>query len=76
MGGDAAFARARVLRQASEVVERSGVRLFRWKICKPYYAPRMGALSLPPGRYFRMHMIGYFVGIDGERGIMWRCLDK
>ena len=23
--------------------------------CKPYYAPRMGAPSLPPGRYFRMH---------------------
>ena len=28
------------------------------KVCKPYYAPRMGAPSLPPGRYFRMHMIG------------------
>ena len=36
--------------------------------CKPYYAPRMGAPSLPPGRYFRMHMIGYFEGIDSERG--------
>ena len=28
--------------------------------CKSYYAPRMGAPSLPPGRYFRMHMVGYF----------------
>ena len=37
--------------------------------CKPYYAPRMGAPSLPPGRYFRMHMIGYFEGIDSERGL-------
>ncbi len=36
--------------------------------CKPYYAPRMGAPSLPPGRYFRMHMVGYFEGIDSERG--------
>ena len=26
------------------------------EVCKPYYAPRMGAPSLPPGRYFRMHM--------------------
>jgi transposase len=41
--------------------------------CKPYYAPRMGAPSLPPGRYFRMHMAGYFEGIDSERGIVWRC---
>ena len=33
----------------------------------------MGAPSLPPGRYFRMHMVGYFEGIDSERGIVWRC---
>src|SRR5580658_8293254 len=45
------------------------------EVCKPYYAPRMGAPSLPPGRYFRMHMIGYFEGIDSERGIAWRCAD-
>jgi transposase len=44
--------------------------------CKPYYAPRMGAPSLPPIRYFRMHMIGYFEGIDSERGIVWRCADS
>jgi transposase len=36
----------------------------------------MGAPSLPPGRYFRMHMIGYFEGIDSERGIAWRCSDS
>ena len=46
------------------------------EICKPYYAPRMGAPSLPPGRYFRMHMVGYFEGIDSERGIVWRCSDS
>jgi transposase len=44
--------------------------------CKPYYAPRMGAPSLPAGRYFRMHMVGYFEGIDSERGIVWRCSDS
>jgi transposase len=36
----------------------------------------MGAPSLPPGRYFRMHMVGYFEGIDSERGIVWRCSDS
>ena len=32
--------------------------------CKPFYAPRLGAPSLPPGRYFRMHMICYFEGVE------------
>ena len=36
--------------------------------CKPYHAARMGAPSIPPGRYFRMHMVGYFDGICSERG--------
>ena len=36
----------------------------------------MGAPSVPPGRYFRMHMVGYFEGIDSERGIEWRCSDS
>jgi hypothetical protein len=45
-------------------------------VCRAWYARRMGAPSLPPGRYFRMHMIGYFEGIDSERGIAWRCADS
>ncbi len=44
--------------------------------CQPYYAPKMGAPSVPPGRYFRMHMVGYFEGICSERGIAWRCSDS
>jgi hypothetical protein len=36
----------------------------------------MGAPSLPPGRYFRMHMVGYFERIDSERGLVWRCSDS
>jgi transposase len=31
---------------------------------------------LPPGRYFRMHLVGYFEGIASERGIVWRCSDS
>jgi len=46
------------------------------KICEPYYAGKMGAKSIPPGRYFRMHLIGYFEGIDSERGLEWRCSDS
>jgi hypothetical protein len=44
--------------------------------CQRYYAPKMGAPSVPPGRYFRMHMVGYFEGIASERGIAWRCSDS
>ena len=54
----------------------AGFDAFVEEVCKPYYAPRMGAPSLPPGRYFRMHMVGYFEGLDSERGIVWRCSDS
>jgi transposase len=54
----------------------AGFDAFVEEVCKPYYAPRMGAPSLPPGRYFRMHMVGYFEGVDSECGIVWRCSDS
>ena len=44
--------------------------------CAPYYASKRGRPSLPPGRYFRMHLVGYFEGIDSERGLEWRCSDS
>ena len=44
--------------------------------CAKEYAPRRGRPSLPPGRYFRMLLIGYFEGIDSERGLEWRCADS
>jgi transposase len=36
----------------------------------------MGRPSLPPGIYFRLLLIGYFEGIDSERGIAWRAADS
>src|SRR3712207_9266843 len=30
----------------------------------------------PPGRYFRMLLVGDFEGIDSERGLEWRCADS
>jgi transposase len=44
--------------------------------CARHYAGKRGRPSLPPGRYFRMHLIGYFEGIDSERGLEWRCADS
>jgi transposase len=59
-----------------EVLFAGGFDGFVETACQPYYAPKMGAPSVPPGRYFRMHMIGYFEGICSERGIAWRCSDS
>src|ERR671913_977192 len=44
--------------------------------CAPYYASRRGRPSIPPGRYFRLHLVGYFEGIASERGLEWRCSDS
>ncbi len=59
-----------------EVLIAGGFDRFVEKACEPHYAPKMGSPSLPPGRYFRMHMVGYFEGIASERGIAWRCSDS
>jgi transposase len=45
-------------------------------LCAAHYAARRGRPSLPPGRYFRMLLVGYFEGIDSERGLEWRCADS
>src|SRR5712672_754000 len=46
------------------------------KKCQGFYASVMGRPSLTPGRYFRLLLLGYFEGIDSERGIAWRATDS
>jgi len=52
----------------------------RWieKRCQQYYEQdeQRGQPSIPPGVYFRMLLVGYFEGIDSQRGIAWRCADS
>lgn len=45
-------------------------------LCQKFYHDELGRPSVPPGVYFRMLLIGYFEGIDSERGIAWRCDDS
>ena len=45
-------------------------------ICEPFYAGEVGRPGLSPGMYFRLLMVGYFEGIDSERGIAWRASDS
>lgn len=44
--------------------------------CRRFYAPVMGRPGLAPGQYFRLLLVGYFEGIDSERGIAWRAADS
>lgn len=52
----------------------------RWieKRCVSYYEQdeKRGQPSIPPGVYFRMLLVGYFEGLDSQRGIAWRCADS
>ena len=45
-------------------------------ICRKYYKSSSGRPSITPGTYFRMLLLGYFEGIDSERGISWRAADS
>jgi transposase len=58
------------------VLVEAGFDRFAESECAPYYARERGRPSLPPGRYFRMHLVGYFEGIESERGLEWRCSDS
>src|SRR3954471_2408312 len=46
------------------------------RLCRRYYNGPFGRPSLAPGVYFRMLLIGYFEGLDSERGIAWRVADS
>src|ERR687894_1337255 len=58
------------------ILVEAGFDRFAEAECAPYYASRRGRPSIPPGRYFRLHLVGYFEGIDSERGLEWRCSDS
>jgi transposase len=45
-------------------------------LCRRYYKGDLGRPSITPGVYFRALLLGYFEGIDSERGIAWRLADS
>ena len=51
-----------------DLLSEAGFDAFVEQVCKPCYAPRTGAPSPPPGRRFRMRMIGCFEGFDERAG--------
>ena len=44
--------------------------------CAKFYAAKYGRPSLTPGIYFRSLLLGFFEGIDSERGIAWQLADS
>jgi len=62
--------------QLNKILDAEGFDRFVEELCRKFYADKRGRPSLAPARYFRMLLIGYFEGIDSERGIAWRVSDS
>ena len=63
-------------RKLNQVLAERGFDAFVEGLCQEFYHESLGRDSIPPGVYFRMLLLGYFEGIDSERGIAWRCGDS
>ena len=63
-------------KRLNRILEQNGFDEYVEQLCESFYAPTMGRPSLAPGMYFRVLMLGYFEGIDSERGIAWRAADS
>jgi hypothetical protein len=67
-------------RRLNQFLREHGFDDFTEAQCASFYAETMGRPGLPPGIYFRLLLIGYFEGIDSERGsrgarrIRWPCV--
>jgi transposase len=63
-------------KRLNEVLDNAKFDRFCEKSCAGFYHQKLGRPSLPPGQYFRIMMIGFFEGLDSERGIAWRLADS
>ena len=64
--------------QLNQLLAEAEFDLWIERRCRQFYAQKekRGQPSIPPGRYFRMLLVGYFEDIDSQRGIAWRCADS
>ena len=63
-------------KRLNEVLDKAGFDHFCETNCAGFYHEKLGRPSLAPGLYFRVMMIGFFEGLDSERGIAWRLADS
>ena len=59
----------------NRLLRKRGFDAFAESACESFYA-KAGRPGLAPGVYFRALLVGYFEGIDSERGIAWRTADS
>jgi transposase len=60
----------------NQILDRADFDTYVEALCQPFYADDVGRPGVPPGRYFRMLLLGYFEGLDSERAIAWRAADS
>jgi len=63
-------------RRVNILLDAHGFDRFVEQRCERFYADGIGRPGLPPGRYFRLLLLGYFEGLNSERGIAWRTADS
>jgi transposase len=63
-------------RRLNQVLDKHDFDGYVEGLCRRFYADEIGRPGLPPGRYFRLLLIGYFEGLDAERAIAWRAADS
>ncbi len=63
-------------KRVNELLEERKFDEFAERECAKFYAENIGRPSLAPGIYFRLLLVGYFEGLDSERGIAWRVADS
>jgi transposase len=63
-------------RKMDQLLQAAGFDEFCEGQCRSFYAEKAGRPSLAPGVYFRLMLIGFFEGLDSERGIAWRTADS
>ncbi len=63
-------------RAVNRVLADQGFDRYVERLCSKFYAEKMGRPGLAPGIYFRSLLLGFFEGIDSERGIAWRAADS
>jgi transposase len=63
-------------KRLNEVLDNARFDIFCETSCAEFYHQNLGRPSLPPGQYFRVMMVGFFEGLDSERGIAWRLADS
>jgi transposase len=63
-------------KRLNQVLAANSFDAFAEAACRRFYAPKLGRPSLPPGRYFRLLLLGYFEGLGSERAMAWRASDS